>query len=219
VGLGVTSIVLQLVIAAWGLSQVGPGATVPIHWGVDGMPNGYAPAVVGFLVAPVISVVMLLVLVVVPRVEPRRENLLRSGDAYRTISTAVLALFALIQVAVVTAGTGRDVLVVPLIGIGVGLVFAVLGNVLATVRSNYLVGVRTPWTLSSDRSWDRTHRVAGRLFVVTGIATACAALAGQTWLLLAALLGGSGATVAASVIVSYREWKADPDRRPVGGGS
>jgi uncharacterized membrane protein len=51
-----------------------------------------------------------------------------------------------------------------------------IGNVLGKLRSNFFVGIRTPWTLSSEHVWDQTHRWAGRLFV--GAAAVLAVLAG-----------------------------------------
>jgi uncharacterized membrane protein len=52
---------------------------------------------------------------------------------------------------------------------GVGLMFIVLGNYMGKVRKNFFIGIRTPWTLASDEVWSRTHRLGGKVFVLTGI--------------------------------------------------
>jgi uncharacterized membrane protein len=51
----------------------------------------------------------------------------------------------------------------------IGLLLAILGNWMGKIRRNRFVGIRTPWTLSSDFVWERTHRLGGRLFALLGI--------------------------------------------------
>jgi uncharacterized membrane protein len=209
-------LVAMLVVAAWGLLQVGPDASVPTHWDASGKVNGYAPAWVAFLMIPAITAGIVGLLALVPRIEPRRENLRRSLDAYRTMGIALVVLMMLIQVAIVLAGVGRAVPMALVVGVGMGLLFAVMGNVLTTVRSNFMFGVRTPWTLSSDRSWDRTHRLVGRLFVLTGVVMILVALTGEMALVIGTMLVMLAVTVAVGYAYSYRVWRADPDRRPTG---
>ncbi|HEX4936014.1 MAG TPA: SdpI family protein, partial [Gemmatimonadaceae bacterium] len=156
-------LVLEIALTAWGIAQVGPDAIVPIHWGVDGEPDGFASAWIAFLIGPVVTALIIGLMAVIPRIEPRRENLRRSADAYRTVAIAVVVFMAVIHAVTVLSGVGIEVPVGALVGGGVGVLFAIIGNVLSTVRSNFLFGIRTPWTLASDRSWDRTHRLVGRL--------------------------------------------------------
>ena len=210
-------IVATTIMAAWGFSQVGVDAVVPVHWNASGVPNGYASSLVAFLLVPLITLAVAVSLVVVPRIEPRRENLLRSAAAYQSVGIAVVLLMLVIQVVVVLAGTGNPVPIGTLVGGGVGLLFVVIGNVLVTVRSNFLFGVRTPWTLSSDLAWDRTHRVVGRLFVVGGFLMVILALTADMLWVIAVMLGFVVVVVLVAVIYSYRVWASDPDKRPIGG--
>ena len=152
----------------------------------------------------------------IPRIEPRRANLERSANAYRTTALATLALLGGVQVAIVLAGIGHPIPVGMLIGIGIGALFAVIGNVLTTVRSNFLFGVRTPWTLTSDLSWDRTNRLVGRLFVVAGLTLIVLGLIGQSELLFGVMIGWVVVILTVGFVYSYRVWKTDPDRRTSG---
>jgi uncharacterized membrane protein len=206
-------IALELIVAAWGLAQVGPDATVPFHWDVNGNPDGFAPAIVAFLIGPVITAGVLALLALVPRIEPRRANLERSAGAFRTTVIATVVFLGVIHVVTVMAGTGMDVPVGSIVGAGVGIVLAVIGNVLTTVRSTFLFGVRTPWTLTSDRSWDRTHRLVGRLFVVTGLLMVVTSLTGRLELVLGVMLVMLTASVIGGFVYSYKVWKDDPDKR------
>jgi uncharacterized membrane protein len=215
--LGAVAIVVELVVAGWGLVQVGLGATVPIHWNAAGEPNGYGPAWLSFLLVPAMTAGLVALFAVIPRVEPRRVNLQRSSAAYLTVASAILVLMLGVQATVVPAGAGYAVPIAPIVGGGVGLLFVVLGNVLTTVRRNFMFGVRTPWTLTSDLAWDRTHRLIGRLWVVGGIALFLSSLLGRGDLLVAVILGFVFGSLVLAVGYSYRVWLKDPARRSLGG--
>jgi len=122
-----------------------------------------------------------------------------------------------VHVAVVLAGAGYSVPITPIIGGGVGLLFMVLGNVMTTVRSNFMFGVRTPWTLTSDLAWDRTHRLVGRLWVVGGFVVFLSSLLGRSELLVIVILGFVIGSLVLAFAYSYQVWRSDPDRRSLGG--
>ncbi|HYO42613.1 MAG TPA: SdpI family protein [Candidatus Limnocylindrales bacterium] len=206
----------MLGVSAWGLAQVGPDATVPTHWNIQGEVDGYGSAWFAFLMIPAVTAGIVGLMALIPRIEPRRENLRRSAAAYRTLAITLVLLMTVIHLVVVIGGIGVDVPVGFIIGMGIGVLFLVTGNVLTTVRSNFMFGVRTPWTLSSERSWDRTHRLVGRLFVVTGITMIVLALTGILWLVMGVMLVMIAVTLVAGYWYSYRQWQADPDHRPTG---
>jgi uncharacterized membrane protein len=92
--------------------------------------------------------------------------------------------------------------------IGVGVLLIVIGNLLPRARPNWFVGIRTPWTLSSDRVWEKTHRFGGHVFVAGGILIVLAALVTAQWaqVILVAVVTVSVASV---LIYSYLEWKRE----------
>jgi uncharacterized membrane protein len=202
----------MLALSAWAWPQIPDGASIPIHWGPTGEADGYGPKWVGLLGLPAAAVAILLVMAVVPRIEPRRRNLERSSTAYVAIGIAVVAFQAALHVFAILAALGRATNIAPVAEIGIGLLFVVMGNFLGKTRSSWLFGIRTPWTLSSERSWQRTHRLGGYLFMALGLAMILSALLlpppACVWLLLGGLLG----TVAILVGYSYLVWRDDPDR-------
>ena len=104
----------------------------------------------------------------IPRFDPRAENLARSGSAYRWIIGSALVLLGAVQVFIVLAALGNELDVTRFVGVAVGILFVIIGNFLGKTRSSWFLGIRTPWTLSSDRSWTLTHRLGGYLFIATG---------------------------------------------------
>ena len=205
---------VQLALAAWGLATVGLDGTVPIHWNVNGEADGFAAAWIGVLLVPVPTVFLVGLMALVPRIEPRAEHLRQSAGAFRTTAGALVVFLGVLQGVSVGAGLGIDVPVAQVIGGFAGVLFAIIGNVMTTVRSNFLFGVRTPWTLSSELAWDRTHRLVGRLFVVTGVATALIAVLDQLLAAISVLMVGLLGSVVVAFVYSWRVWRSDPDRRP-----
>jgi len=205
----------EVVLAAVGLLLVEPGAQVPIHWGADGQPNGYASPLVAFGLTPLITVGVVALFWVIPRIEPRAQNLARSSGAYLTLWIGLVVFCGLLQLVIVLAGLGIGLEMNAVVGVAVGGLFVVIGNVLSTVRSNFLVGVRTPWTLTSERSWQKTHRVVGWAFVVIGLVTMLVAVVAPE-LMVWVILGGAVVIVGLSIGYSYVVWRDDPDRREPG---
>ncbi len=213
---GGVAIAIMLALAAWAWTQTPAGALVPIHWGVDGQPDGYASKEVALLLTPLLTAGLVALLYFLPRFEPRARNLAASGPAYLQVTIALLVVMVGLQLIVVFAAVGRPLDVTFVLGIGTGILFVVIGNVLGKVRSNFMFGVRTPWTLSSDLSWNKTHRLVGRLFVVLGFAVAITGLVGSDEALFAVMIGGIVVVLVVAFAYSYRVWKADPDKLKVG---
>jgi uncharacterized membrane protein len=203
------------ILSAWAWTQLPAGAQVPIHWGIDGHVDGYAPKEIGLLLLPLLTLGIAALLAVIPRFEPRRANLERSGKAYAAIWITVVTLLGAVHILSVAVALGAVLDVSRLILIGAGVMFVVIGNYLPTVRPNYLMGIRTPWTLASDLSWVRTHRVGGRLFVIEGLALIALGLIGAGAEVLAvAIIGSVVVELIVVVVYSYRVWKVDPGKRP-----
>ena len=104
-----------------------------------------------------------------------------------------------------TAAAGLQLAGLLIVFAAVGAGQVALGNVLPKIRFNYVVGVRTPWTLADERVWDRTHRVLGPCMMVWGALILLAALAtgGRGWPCLLATLGGGVAFCGFALVYSY----------------
>jgi uncharacterized membrane protein len=121
------------------------------------------------------------------------------------------------QGAVVVTALGYNVSMNMLACSGTGAMFLVMGNYLGKVRSNYVFGVRTPWTLASELSWNKTHRLAGRMFVACGALLIVAALTGISGtLLLSILIGSISVAVIIPTVYSYFVWRNDPQKATSG---
>jgi len=204
----------MFVAAAWAWPSA--PKTMPVHWGLNGQPNGYGDRFEGLLLMPLMALVIYLVMLFVPRLDPGRLNYDRFAGPYYAIRASAIALLALLYTLVLLAARGVPVDMSRFVALAVGAMLFVLGNVLGKVRPNWFVGVRTPWTLSSKRSWTRTNRLEGWVFVVGGVALMAAGVLRTEFAMIAAFcLLGAGSLGA--VVYSYFVWKTDPDRVPPAG--
>ena len=153
--------------------------TVPTHWGADGAVDGWGDKA-GTLFMAAMPLVLALVMLAVPRLDPKGRNFERFRGVYLGMSAA-LTLF-MVAVAWMTPLTAFGLvpegcsLVSTIILFALGALMVALGNYLPRVRPNYTFGIRTPWTLASEDNWRRTHRFAGPVFVVAGAAMLVSAL-------------------------------------------
>jgi uncharacterized membrane protein len=208
--------VAMLAVSSWAWGQIPDGTQVPIHWGIDGQPNGWAPKPFALFGLPLLSVGLALLLAFAPRVDPRYANLRRSATAYWAIAYAALGLLAVVHVAAVLIATGRNLNIGLIVSVAIGVLFVIIGNFLGKTRSSWIFGIRTPWTLSSERSWTRTHRLGGYLFVALGVLVVVVALIGPAWLDVAVLLGGVAVVVLTLTVYSYLVWRDDAERQQLG---
>ena len=207
-------VALMAAASAWAWTQLPEGAQVPVHWSLGGTPDAYADKLVGLWLLPAVALVVALLFAVIPAIEPRRANLERSAKPYRVTWIGVSILFAVIHAVAVGAALGATVDVTRIVLGALGILFVAIGNYMPKVRPNYLVGIRTPWTLTSDLAWTRTHRLGGRLFVLEGIALVALAILGLGGSLLGGgLIAGIAVVVGIMFVYSYLVWRTDTARR------
>jgi len=147
---------------------------IPLHWGITGEIDRYGDKRFVFLTGA-LPLLLLLLLIVIPKIDPRRENYLKHAGAFSiTVVTLVLFLI-LLHWLVLLLSLGYPIDVLFFVRLSLGIVFVVLGSVMPRIRHNYLFGIRTPWTLADERVWKKTHRVGGPLFVIVGLVSAALA--------------------------------------------
>lgn len=192
---------------------------IPVHWDAHGNANGYGGKFEGLLLLPLIALGLYILLLFLPRIDPGRANYTQFSGPFLVVRYAILMLLAGLYGITLLAVKGYDFNTTRLVLGAIGILFIVLGNVLGKVRPNWFVGVRTPWTLSSKRSWVRTHRLAGWLFTLAGliflVLIAFNVGAALPWL----IVGVVGLLTVALVAYSYIEWRQDPEKSPPSGTS
>ena len=184
---------------------------MPVHWGVHGDVNGYGSRAQGAFLLPGVMLALWLLLRFLPRIDPRRANYAKFADTYDLLVNSLVALFAVMHLALIGAALGWPVSMERIAPALIGLQFIILGNALPRARPNWWFGIRTPWTLSNDRVWTRTHRVSGFLMVGAGIATMASALLPPAWG-FGILVGAVVVAALGSVVYSWFAWREETSR-------
>jgi uncharacterized membrane protein len=212
-----SSIILgMLVLSLWVWGNI-PEQPIPVHFDIAGQPDRYGSKFEGLMFLPLVALACNLLLSVLPRLEPRNEHLLSSSKAYGAVWIATIAFLAAIHGSSIAVVLGQSAsLLSTVVQVAVGVLLMVIGNYMAKVQSNFTFGIRTPWTLSSEKAWNKSHRLGGWLLFGLGLGCTAVAVAGNSTLFLWLLLGGTGGIILTLMVYSYLIWKEDPEKRSFG---
>ena len=199
----------------WRFGNPGP---IPMHFGLDGTVDRYGDRteavmlIAGMMVLSLIVGLMIDASARMPEAgEARRRGLAIAKGLGVVVPCLVSALMAGLALSMKpTELVSGHIVSIVLFGL-----FAVVGAVMGKVPPNAFVGVRTAWSLSSRLAWDRSNRLAGRLFLGFGLIGMVASLALPQKLAMPILIGGVLIIAGLSIFESWRVWRSDPDRRAV----
>ena len=184
---------------------------IPIHWDTHGDVNGYGGKFEGLLLIPLIASGIYLLFLVLPRLDPLHMNYGRFAGAYTLFRFAILAFLASIEAIIQLWIRGHSVPIQVLAPVLIGALFVVLGFVLRRLRPNWFMGIRTPWTLMSRRSWTKTHEAAQWVFTVAGAGSMAGGLLASTKILVGSMVF-MAVGVLTLIVYSYFVWRDDPER-------
>jgi uncharacterized membrane protein len=187
--------------------------SVPTHWDFSGRVNGWSSRFWGAWLMPIFLVAVWAFMRVLPAIDPRGSNYAKFGSAFEGMVIAIMAFMLCLHIVVLRAALGHPVDMNRVLPLAMGALFVALGTLLPRAQPNWFVGIRTPWTLSSDRVWEKTHQFGGKAFVASGIV-----------ILLAGLLMPHGAHIVLFVVLticlvsvlaySYLEWRREQNNAP-----
>lgn len=144
--------------------------TIPIHWNAKGEIDDTGPKWM-IALTPLIACAMILLVEGLLRLDPRNKASNTSArNALDKLMLALTSFFFILFVAGWLGNLGYPIDMTWVITFSVCLLFLFMGNFFGKIRSNYFVGIRTPWTLESEEVWNRTHRMAGKVWVIGSLA-------------------------------------------------
>jgi uncharacterized membrane protein len=158
-------------------------ARMAIHFGLGGQPNGYQDKFTFVVIFGLLTLILPFLIKVLQQIDPRRDHYTKFRRAFEWFRFAITIFQSGIFGIVIAFNIGVPINIQTITSIGIGLLFIVIGNYLGQVRSNYFIGIRTPWTLAHDEVWRRTHRLAGPLWMIAGLVNIASAFMPGTWAL------------------------------------
>lgn len=148
--------------------------TVPIHWDASGAVDGYASRTVAVFGMPLFFFVLHVICITATFSDQRNDN--QSPRALSIVFWILPIVSLAVGGLIYTTALGYPISGTALFPVVLGLMFLFFGNYFPKLRRNRTLGIRIPWTLHSEENWNRTHRTAGRLWVVGGIVMLLSAL-------------------------------------------
>lgn len=200
-------ILLGLLVAAFIAYPQFP-ERVPIHWNVKGEIDGYGSRFTGAFAIPLLTTGIYIGMLLLPLVDPRRANYARFSTAYRALRAGLVLFLTLLYGVTTAVALGHGINVSRVILISLGILFIIIGSFLPKVQANYFVGIKTPWTLASEETWRKTHRLGGPIFVMDGLVSILASFLAAPLnfrLVIGSLLGATVIPTIYSAIIYFKQ--------------
>lgn len=139
------------------------------HWDSQGEVNGYMSKFWGSFFMPLLITGLVILFLVIPKIDPRKENIEMFRKHYEGFRLILILFLVMVHLHILLWNTGTQISPNAVIPLGIGLLFYYAGVLTENAEQNWFIGIRTPWTLSSENVWKRTNCLGGKLFRIAGI--------------------------------------------------
>jgi uncharacterized membrane protein len=158
------------------------------HWNFSGNADGYSGKNAGLFMFPILLIVIFCLLKFFPLTDPLKENIMKFWNVYSIFlflfTLFMFYLFSLVLVWNSGIKFNMTFFIIPAFS---GL-FIGIGKLLGRTKRNYMIGIRTPWTIHDDKVWEKTHRLGEKIFIFIGIILIPAVFFLKIWALFLLIL-------------------------------
>lgn len=178
---------------------------VASHWNVSGEVDGYMSKFWGLFFMPILLIVMNLALFLTPKIDPRKENIEKFKGTYESFIVVFNLFMTYVYFLTIAWNMGKEFEMTVAILPAFAIFFYFAGHLIGKAKMNYMIGIKLPWTLSSEDNWNKTHKKGEYVFKIIGIMTLIGAFFGKYsfWFLFTPLTIG----MVYLVVYSYLEYK------------
>ena len=211
-----TTIIVLVMIAAATLAGLLLWNRLPdqmaSHWNVNDQVDSYMSKFWGVFLLPLITLAMFMLFRVVPSIDPLKANIAQFREVFNLFIVLLVGFMLYLYGLTLAWNLGFDNFrisgaLLP----AIGLLFIFIGFMMRQARRNFFIGIRTPWTLSSDTVWNETHRIGAVLFMICGALAFVGGFFGGTiafWMMFAPIFGSTVFLLIYSYVLYQRETKA-----------
>ena len=150
-------------------------AQVPTHWNFQGQVNGYSSPLLAAFLLPAMMLVLYLVFLLLPYIDPKKDQYAAFASAYHHFKDLIVGFLFVLFILIGLNGLGYQINIGFWAPVLVGLLFIIIGALLNKIKMNWFLGIRTPWTLSSETVWAKTHQLSSRVLMLAGVLIALTA--------------------------------------------
>lgn len=142
---------------------------VATHWGIDNQVNGYSSKAFGLFFMPVLSVLLFFLFISLPKIDPYKKNFDQFKNYFQNFINIIFAFLFYVYLLTIIWNLDFHFNMIQVLSPGLAVLFYYAGVLTSHAKRNWFVGIRTPWTMSSELVWDKTHQIGGKLFKLTGL--------------------------------------------------
>ncbi len=160
-------VALAFIVSIWAYPLLPD--TIASHWGASGEVNGFSLKENTFFIIPLISIALLVLFWVIPKIDPLGANIKKFESTYYSFCAFMLAFMLYIQLLIIGWNLGYNFNFLLMLLPAFAILYYFCAKLLENAKPNWFVGIRTPWTLSDERVWASTHALGARLFRASAI--------------------------------------------------
>lgn len=161
-------ILISITLLAWIIAWPHLPNTIATHWS-GGVADGYSSKLSGMMSMVGIMIGLYIFLNILPKIDPKKKNYEKFSKGFMVMNNGVLVVLFIGNIDIITNGLGYNLFINRVPELIVGILFLLIGNYLPQCKPNFFIGIRTPWTLSNEEVWRKTHRFSGKVFVILGL--------------------------------------------------
>ena len=139
------------------------------HWGLGGQVNGYVSRFWGVFLVPIITLVLWLLFLLIPKIDPLRANIAQFRKYFDGFVALIILFLFYIHLLTLAWNLDYHFNMSQFLAPAFAVLLYCAGVLIQHAKHSWFVGIRTPWTLSSEVVWEKTHRIGGKLFKAAGI--------------------------------------------------
>lgn len=159
-------VILSIIVAVVGIFIMPD--TIPTHFGPSGAPDAWGSKYT-VLMYPGILVLVTVLAVPMIKLDPKQENYGRFSKYYYDFFFGFALFFMATEISNIAIALGADINVGSIICFVTGVLMLFVGNMMPKIKQNFFFGIKTPWALTDEENWFKTHRLGGKAFAVGGV--------------------------------------------------
>ena len=141
---------------------------VPLHWNIEGEIDRYGEKSELILIPLLLPLLIYVLFTIIPKIDPKKK-IKNMGNKYTILKSIMTIFMSALAMIIIYAALNETLYNPNYIVLLIGILFALLGNYFKTLRANYFIGIKTPWTLENETVWKETHKLAGELWFAGGL--------------------------------------------------
>ena len=142
---------------------------VASHWDATGHVNGYMGRFGGAFFLPLLLLGLFILFSIIPMIDPRKQNISKFRTSYDRFIIIFVIFMVYIHTLMLAFNLGHNFDLTRALLPSLGILFFAVGFIIEKAQPNWFIGIRTPWTLSNDVVWEKTHRLGGLLYKISGV--------------------------------------------------